>query len=242
MSVEGTNKFVIEGSKGKELHGKIMAAVERCKEFSTPVTEFYEDENMYVTHEYEIGEFKGKRYSIFKKLWYDRKTTYFIGVYDGDKRCAISRFRLDQVRYEDGALHLTEEWINNIGAFDMYFADRRLWRECNFYYYEWDEGCWAGVTNDTDEKYFKKSCNITGIRIPELEAPPELENFDEWEEFDEWEYFHKQEREYEEKYNPKDFDEWTFEKQLEFCEAHKEIIIYEATKIVDCETYWGIQE
>ena len=218
MSIQGKNNFVIEGPKGEGLHGQIMAAVERCKEFSTPVTEFYEDDDLYVTHEYEIGEFKGKRYSISKSLWYDGETAYFISAYDGDGRCAISMFRVDQVRYEDGTLHLTEEWINNKAAFDTYFADRRIWKECNFYYYETYSECWAGHTNDTDGKYFKKSCNVTGISIPELEDLPELENFDELE----------------------GFDEWTFEKQVEFCEAHKDIICYEATKIVDCETYWGI--
>ena len=220
MSIEGTNSFVIEGSKGKELPGQIMVAVERCKEFSTPVTEFYEDKNMYVTHEYEIGEFKGKRYSIFKKLWYDRETAYFIGVYDGDKRCAISRFKLDQVRYEDGALHLTEEWINYEGAFHTYFADRRIWKECNFYYYEWYEGCWAGYTNDVNDKYFKRNCCIMEIRFPELKDCPNWER----------------QSELQKKFMPTDFYEWPFEKQVEFCEAHKDIISYEVTQIVDCET------
>lgn len=83
MSVCGGNSYVIEGSKGKEIYNIIMSSIDKCVEFNDEYVEnikrIFDNDYIPVEYiEYEIGTYKGKKYSISKIHNYDGEIEYSI--------------------------------------------------------------------------------------------------------------------------------------------------------------------
>ena len=153
MSNYGSNSFVIEGAVGIEIYKKISKAFDICVEVHPP---------------YEIGRLNGKVYTIeMPKSKYsidDRE--YIFSVYNIEDyenkhfglSLAYSWIQPYNIELEDGYLHISESWLNSVGAVEYYIRDVKLHKQTNVYFETNCEADIVGVTNDSEGKYFKRYC------------------------------------------------------------------------------------
>jgi hypothetical protein len=154
MSNYGSNSFVIEGAVGIEMYKKISKAFDICvDEVHTP---------------YEIGRLNGKVYTIeMSKSKYsidDRE--YIFSVYNIEDyenkhfglSLAYSWIHPTDIELKDGNLHISESWLNSVGAVEYYIRDVKLHKQTNVYFETNCEADIAGATNDSEGKYFERYC------------------------------------------------------------------------------------
>lgn len=246
MNKWGINRFVIEGVNGKNLYEKIMDSVEKCVEFNK---------------RYKIDKVEGYTYTIEKSTGNsDDIVQYDIAVWEGDQIGSYkdlivwSWFYLSDVKFENECLFISERSCLNWGGIQKYITDTKMY-ESGFYYYLDSDWYVHNFTNDKDGKYFQRNCVITGIDSEELHELSKdrdqkiknlyPENFDEldlemkrkiW---DEENMIHDDflnlYAEIEEKLIPTDFDEWSYEKKLSYCEFHSDNIMFKYTKLREFE-------
>lgn len=223
MSVYGGDMYIIEGSKGKEIYKMILKSVEKCIEFNDDYYDNFWSNDMSVqNHEYELGIFKGKTYSINKIHNSNGDIEYHINVRCDGEYNSGSWFKLEDIRWENDNLHITESTCGSVGAIYTFVKDSRLYEDPGFYYFGWVDQNYGGWTTDKEGKYFKRHCAIMDIYFEELE------NFEGT--YDEYEDLRK---ELESKIIPDNYSELSFEEQLAICEKHSDIIWYNTTKLTE---------
>lgn len=246
MSNWGINRYVIEGINGKNFYEKIMDSVEKCIEFNKS---------------YKIDKVEGYTYTIEKSTGNsDDIVQYDIAVWEGDQvgghkdLIVWSWFYLSDVKFENECLFISERSCLNWGGIQKYITDTKMY-ESGFYYYLDSDWYVHNFTNDKDGKYFQRNCVITGVDSEELHELSKdrdqkiknlyPENFDEldsemkrkiWDEEDMiHEDFLNLYTEIQEKLIPTDFDEWSYEKKLSYCEFHSDNIMFKYTKLREFE-------
>lgn len=217
--ISGVNNYVIEGGKYKELYDQFVAAMDKCQELDT---------------EYDLGEYRGKRY-VIKKEFTEGKDgelpNYILMVLEGEECVAFSYFDDNCLRRKRGCLYFTEEWCDIEGGFENFVIDSELYREEGFYFESYNSEDMAGYSNDAEGKYFQPSLVYYGIKLPELEqlrADGKIS---------EKEYLRKY-KEQEAKIM-KGFDSLSPAEQIEFCNARKDKIYFNITEIVDCQIWFA---
>ena len=133
MSICGSDSFIIEGSKGKEIYDMIMNSIEKCVEFR--------DKDYY---EYELGTFKGKKYSIFKTHNNDGDIEYWVNVRCDGQYHSGSSFTMKDIEWNNEYLRVKESTCNSVGSFYTFVIDSKLYEDSGFYYYGWMEQCYGG--------------------------------------------------------------------------------------------------
>lgn len=246
MSNWGINRYVIEGINGKNFYEKIMDSVEKCIEFNK---------------RYKIDKVAGYTYTIEKSTGNsDDIVEYDIVVWEGDQidghkdPIVWSWFYLHDVKFENECLFISERSCLNWGGLQKYIIDTKMY-ESGFYYYIDSDWYVLDFTNDKDGKYFQRNCRIMGVNSEELQELSKdrdqkinnlyPNNFDEldsemkrkiWDEEEMIEEdFCDRYTEIEEKLIPIDFDEWSYEKKLSYCESHSDNIMFKYTKLWEFE-------
>lgn len=243
MSNWGINRFVIEGVNGKNLYEKIMDSVEKCVEFNK---------------KYKIDKVEGYTYTIEKSTGNsDDIVPYYVVVWEGDQidghkdPIIWSWFYLRDVKFENDCLFISERSCLYCGGIQKYITDTKMY-ESGFYYYIDSDLYVHDFTNDKDGKYFQRNCRIMGVNSEELQELSKEKinnlypkNFDEldseikreiWDEEDMIEEdFCNRYAEIEEKIIPADFDEWSYEKKLSYCESHSDNIMFKYTMLWEFE-------
>jgi hypothetical protein len=201
----------------------ILKSVEKCIEFNDDYYDNFLSNDMSVqNHEYELGIFKGKTYSINKIHNSDGDIEYHINVRCDGQYHSGSWFKLEDIRWENDNLHVKEGTCSSLGAIYTFVKDSRLYEDPGFYYYGWMEQNYGGWTTDKEGKYFKRYCEIIDVYFEELE------NFEG--SYDEYEDLRK---ELESKIIPDNYSELSFEEQLAICEKYPNNIYYDATRLID---------
>ena len=227
MSVCGGNSYVIECSKGKEIYDIIMSAIDKCVEFNDKYVKNIEHilENDYTPVEYidyEIGTYKGKKYSISKIHNHYGEIEYSITISCNGEYFEESSFTMADIEWKDNYLRIKDSTCNSIGTFYTFFEDSKLYKDSGFYYYGWAEQRMGGWTNDKDGKYFSRHCAIMGICYKELKdfkgSPEELE---------------VKQKEIEKQIFPDNFSELSFEEQLAICQKNSDNLWYQTTKLIE---------
>ena len=217
--ISGVNNYVIEGGKHKELYDKIVAAMDKCQKFDK---------------EYDLGEYKGKRYVIKKEVVKDKENdlpNYILMVFDGEVCIACSCFDDNCLKRKRGCLYLTEEWCDIEGAFEFYLIDAELYREEGFYFEAYTNEDMAGYSNDAEGKYFEQSLVYYGVKLPELEQQRTEGKITEKE------YLRKY-KELEAKIM-RGFDSLSPAEQIKFCNARKDKIYFVVTEIIDADNWFS---
>lgn len=217
--ISGVNNYVIEGGKYKALYDKIVAAMDKCQKFDK---------------EYDLGEYKGKRYVIKKEVVKDKDNNlpnYVLMVFDGEDCVAGSCFDDNCLKRKRGCLYLTEEWCDIEGAFEFYIIDAELYLEDGFYFEAYTNEDMAGYSNDAEGKYFEPSLVYYGVKLPELEQQRTEGTITEKE------YLRKY-KEQETKIM-KGFDTLSPAEQIEFCNARQDKIYYVITEIIDSQSWFS---
>lgn len=217
--ISGVNNYVIEGGKYKALYDKIVAAMDKCQKFDK---------------EYDLGEYKGKRYVIKKEVVKDKDNNlpnYVLMVFDGEDCVAGSCFDDNCLKRKRGCLYLTEEWCDIEGAFEFYIIDAELYLEDGFYFEAYTNEDMAGYSNDAEGKYFEPSLVYYGVKLPELEQQRTEGTITEKE------YLRKY-KEQETKIM-KGFDTLSPVEQIEFCNARQDKIYYVITEIIDSQSWFS---
>ena len=217
--ISGVNNYVIEGGKYKELYDKIVAAMDKCQKFDK---------------EYDLGEYKGKRYVIKKEVVKDKDNNlpnYVLMVFDGEDCVAGSCFDDNCLKRKRGCLYLTEEWCDIEGAFEFYIIDAEFYLEDGFYFEAYTNEDMAGYSNDAEGKYFEPSLVYYGVKLPELEQQRTEGTITEKE------YLRKY-KEQETKIM-KGFDTLSPAEQIEFCNARQDKIYYVITEIIDSQSWFS---
>lgn len=223
MSICGGNSFIIEGSKGKEIYKMILKSVEKCIEFNDDYYDNFLSNDMSVqNHEYELGIFKGKTYSINKIHNSDGDIEYHINVRCDGQYHSGSSFTMKDIEWNNEYLRVKESTCNSVGSFYTFAIDSKLYEDSGFYYYGWMEQCYGGWTNDKDGKYFIRYCAIIETFFEELE------NFE-----GSCDEYMKLNRELEGRIIPENYDDLSFEDQLAICEKYPNNIYYDATRLID---------
>jgi hypothetical protein len=252
MSNWGSNSIVVEGINGKNLYEKIMDSVEKCVEFKT---------------RYIIDKVAGYTYTIEKEVEEDGKVQYQISVWKGDiidnykYPITWSWFYLSDIKLNNGYLSVDENFCHGFGGIEKYIYGTKL-HKSGFYYYKICEGNVCGYTNDKFQKYFEMECIIFDITSKELtdlineettlidrffpedyyywdlKKQNEFEQRDELKEFwNELEKINKKIEKLNNEYIPVDFDKWSFEKKLSYCEKYSDNLIYDTTTVCDFAYY-----
>lgn len=217
--VSGVNSYVIEGENAKKLYDAIREAMNKCQKFDK---------------EYDLGEYKGKRYAIRKEIAKDKGNdlpNYILYVFEGKECIAGSCFDEECVKKTKSALHFTEEWYEIGGGFETYVTDSELYLESGFYFESYNSDDMAGYTNDAESKYFQKSVVYYGIRLPELEKERAEGKISEKEYL---RHYKKEEAEIMKGYNKLSPAE-----QLDFCMARMDKIIFSVTEIIDSALWFA---
>jgi hypothetical protein len=260
MSNWGTNHFVVEGINGKNLYEKIMDSIDKCIEFDKRYKIDKVNGNTYTIEktirdnddrvEYDIvvwegDQIDGHKYPI---VW----SWFYLSDVKFENEClflienfcrgwgGIEKYILDTKLYESGFYYYSVSESNQLGSTND--KNQKYFRmQCYIL--------------DIDSKELKE------IREEREEVTNRFypDNFDEWDiekrisyqfeisEEDREKYNNeigKIDEKYESKYNelekalkdkyiPKDFDDWTFEKKLSYCKSHSENLVYITTTI--CE-------
>ena len=71
---------------------------------------------------------------------------------------AYSWIHPTDIELKDGNLHISENWLNSVGAVEYYIRDVKLHKQTNVYFETNCEADIAGATNDSEGKYFKRYC------------------------------------------------------------------------------------
>ena len=228
MSNYGSNSFVIEGAVGIEMYKKISKAFDICVEE--------------VHKPYEIGRLNGKVYTIeMSKSKYsidDRE--YIFSVYNIEDyenkhfglSLAYSWIQPYNIELEDGNLHISESWLNSVGAVEYYIRDVKLHKQTNVYF---ETHCEAddmvGATNDSDGKYFKKCCVLLDYDTDAMiETLAQL--YASKDELDKFDNIKMQKKYY----------ELSFDEQLSICKSLEEKgvdIYYDIPKVIETEKFFG---
>lgn len=212
MSNWGITNYVLEGENGINLYKKIMDSVEKCIEFDT---------------KYKLGNVNGITYTIEKTYdtINDDRVMYCLYLWDDDyseKTHPIvwSWFYLSDVKFENSSLFITEHYNCGIGAMSQYVKDVELYKDSGFYFLDSRQFNITGVTNEKEERYFKKHCFVWELKFPEFKIDDKpilcdtmvnvLNN---------------------------EFEYWDFETKVKFCEDHKDYLVFEATRIIDSRTW-----
>lgn len=219
MSNWGRNEFVIEGANGKYLYEKIMNAVDMCTEFNK---------------RYFIEEIKNHTYTIEKSITEHNDTEYFITAWKGDKIIVWSWFFLPCIEFDDNKLIITEKFCRGCGAIEQYIRDMRFY-ESGFYYYSCNEFEPLGATNDKDGKYFERCCVIEGFTSEE--DKDFQDNCSKMNDTEKEIKYHEIQNKLEKQFLPEDFYEWSFEKQISYCESHSENIHYQYVALREFMTF-----
>ena len=217
--ISGVNNYVIEGGKYKELYDKIVGAMDKCQKLDK---------------EYDLGEYKGKRYVIKKEIVKDKENdlpNYILMVFDGEDCVAGSCFDDNCLKRKRGCLYLTEEWCDIEGAFEVYIIDSELYREEGFYFEAYTNEDMAGYSNDAEGKYFQPSLVYYGVKLPELEQQRTDGKITE--------------KEYLRKYKEQEakimrgFDALSPEEQIEFCNARKDKVYFTVTEHISGKEWFS---
>lgn len=217
--VSGVNSYVIEGENAKKLYDAIREAMNKCQKLDK---------------EYDLGEYKGKRYAIRKEIAKDKGNNlpnYILYVFEGKECIAGSCFDEECVKKTKSALHFTEEWYEIGGGFETYVTDSELYLESGFYFESYNSDDMAGYTNDAESKYFQKSVVYYGIRLPELEKERAEGNISEKE------YLRRYKKE--EAEIMKGYNKLSPAEQLDFCMARMDKIIFSVTEIIDSALWFA---
>ena len=217
--VSGVNSYVIEGELNKKLYNAIREAMNKCQKFDK---------------EYDLGEYKGKRYAIRKEMAKDKGNdlpNYILYVFEGKECIAGSCFDEECVKSTKSALHFTEEWYEIGGGFETYVTDSELYLKPGFYFESYNSDDMAGYTNDAEGKYFHRSVVYYGVRLPELEKE-RAEG-----EISEKEYLRRYKKE--EAEIMKGYDKLSPAEQFEFCLARRDKVIFAATEILDSALWFA---
>ena len=217
--VSGVNSYVIEGELNKKLYNAIREAMNKCQKFDK---------------EYDLGEYKGKRYAIRKEMAKDKGNdlpNYILYVFEGKECIAGSCFDEECVKSTKSALHFTEEWYEISGGFETYITDSELYLEPGFYFESYNSDDMAGYTNDAEGKYFHRSVVYYGVRLPELEKERAEGKISEKE------YLRRYKKE--EAEIMKGYDKLSPAEQFEFCMARMDKIIFSVTEIIDSALWFA---
>ena len=217
--VSGVNSYVIEGELNKKLYNAIREAMNKCQKFDK---------------EYDLGEYKGKRYAIRKEMAKDKGNdlpNYILYVFEGKECIAGSCFDEECVKKTKSALYFTEEWYEISGGFEIFVTDSELYLEPGFYFESYNSDDMAGYTNDAEGKYFQKSVVYYGVRLPELEKERTEGKINEKE------YLRRYKKE--EAEVMKGYDKLSPAEQLEFCMARMDKIIFSVTEVIDSAMWFA---
>ena len=227
MSNYGSNTFVIEGANGTEICNKIMKTFDICVELDT---------------RYKIGEVNGKVYTIEKsktKYAYPDGMEYVFSVWEKDddhnngfkRPLAYSWIHPTYIELKDGNLHISESWLNSVGAVEYYIRDVKLHKQTNVYFETNCEADMAGATNDSEGKYFKKCCVLLdGDTDAMIETLAQL--YASKDELDKFDNIKMQKKYY----------ELSFDEQLSICKSLEEKsvdIYYDIPKVIETEKFFG---
>ena len=214
------NSFAVEGSNGKRVYDFVMSAIEECKEFNRT---------------YQLGCFYGYSYSIIKyfDLYQngDNCIDYVLKVHDeNDEMIARGYFRLNDIRYENNVVRISECSYSELGAITAFIKDCGIMNEDGFYFMEGGDEHIAGLTNDVYGKYFNREAIIMYID-GKYKLCEEIESFD-YDDNCELEEFSDIVKRY--------FYNLPIEEQIEYCNSHKDYICYDYTEFVDAKSIWRI--